>query len=95
MYLDKTTGIYSCVDAHGSRQLSPNVKPLVPYWQNAYGYEIGYIDNNECGYTTKNKHEGFGDQPITPPLFPIPSPGQTLAPLKPEPQILPGPVTSA
>ncbi|MGC2570266.1 MAG: hypothetical protein WA364_02050 [Candidatus Nitrosopolaris sp.] len=53
-YEDYTDGVLHRHSAHGTRQLNPNVKPLNPYWQNAWG--IKYVDNNYWGYSTTNQN---------------------------------------
>lgn len=82
MYLDHTMGILSCVDAHGTREVDPDVKLLNQQWQNAFGYDF---DNS---YDFDDMWGNRSWAANSPPL--IPTPSQTLAPPAPVPQTLTG-----
>jgi len=61
MYEDYTDGILRCHSAHGTRELDPHVKKMIPDQQWAYGK---VVDNNYWGYSTPNM-----TQPLVPPVI--------------------------
>lgn len=50
-YEDFTDGILRCHSAHGTRELDPHVRKMVPEQQWAYGR---VVDNNYWGYSDNN-----------------------------------------
>ena len=84
-YLDQTLGIYHCHSAHKTHELAP--ANVTNQWENAYGDDFTSRSSQDWLYD----EEGYAY--ASPPLIPSPSPNQTLAPPKPEPQTLIGPIT--
>src|SRR5215469_14286760 len=51
MYEDYTDGILRCHSSHGTHELDPNVKKMIPDQQWAFGF-VKVVDNNFWGYSS-------------------------------------------
>jgi hypothetical protein len=56
MYEDWTDGILRCKDPGHTRELNPNVKPMISPWQHAYG-SAKVVDNNYWEYATSQRKQ--------------------------------------
>jgi len=58
MYEDYTDGILRCHSSHGTHELDPNVKKMIPDQQWAFGF-VKVVDNNFWGYSSPNMNQSL------------------------------------